>query len=70
MQEALMGSAKVRESLGDIDGAASAYAKLAKDFPRSALGKEAEERAKQIGDNGEQIKKFYTELNNLADSKK
>jgi hypothetical protein len=70
MQEALMGAAKARESLGDVDGATSAYDKLAKDFPKSALGKEAEDRAKQLRDNGTQIKDFYTELNNLADSKK
>jgi tetratricopeptide (TPR) repeat protein len=69
-QEALMGSAKARESLGDVDGATTAYEKLAKDFPKSTLGKEAEERAKQLRDNGDQVKNFYTELNNLADSKK
>ncbi|HEV3237300.1 MAG TPA: tetratricopeptide repeat protein [Gemmataceae bacterium] len=70
IQEAMMGSAKARESLGEIDGAASAYEKLAKDFPKSALGKEAEERAKQLRDKGTEVKDFYTELNKLADSKK
>jgi len=70
VQEAMMGSAKARESLGDTEGATSAYEKLAKDFPKSALGKEAEERAKQLHDKATEIKDFYTELNKLADSKK
>jgi hypothetical protein len=70
VQEAMMGSAKARESLGDLDSATAAYNKLAKDFPKSALGKEAEDRAKQLQDKGTEIKDFYTELNKLADSKK
>ena len=48
----------------------NADSSLAKDFPKSALGKEAEERAKQLQDKGTEIKDFYTELNKLADSKK
>ncbi|MFL5245442.1 MAG: tetratricopeptide repeat protein [Gemmataceae bacterium] len=70
IQEALMGSAKARESLGEVDDAVAAYEKLAKDYPTSALGKEAEERAKQVRENETKIKGFYSELNKLADAKK
>jgi hypothetical protein len=70
IQEAMMGSAKARESLGDVDDAISSYEKLAKAYPNSALGKDAGERAKQLHDNEAKVKGFYSDLNKLADAKK
>lgn len=67
-QEALLGSAKTRESLGDLDGALTYYDKLAKDYPDSSPGKDAAERAQQIRNGGSQFKDFYTNLQQLADT--
>ncbi|MFO0878813.1 MAG: hypothetical protein U0840_15835 [Gemmataceae bacterium] len=40
-QEALWGAAKGSESLGDLDKATGFYSKLAKEYPASAMGKDA-----------------------------
>jgi len=70
VQEALMGAAKASETLGDIEGAVHYYEKLVKDYPKSALGKEADERLTRIKENPEQFKDLYTRLQNIAESRK
>lgn len=50
MQESLMGSAKSNEILGDLDKAKQYYDQLARDYPKSALGQDAQQRSKALDD--------------------
>ncbi|HXG09267.1 MAG TPA: tetratricopeptide repeat protein [Gemmataceae bacterium] len=68
-QEALLNAGKARESLGDLDGALEFYAKLAQAYPQSALGKQADERAKKIREQRAQVHDLYSKLENLAGRK-
>lgn len=61
-QEALMGAAKAKESLGDLDGALASYQKLQTTYPKSALGKEAAERVELLGKQRAQVQGFYKKL--------
>jgi tetratricopeptide (TPR) repeat protein len=63
-QEAMMGVAKARESLGDVDEALNDYRRLADTYPNSALGQKARERADFLGveENRRQVKDLYDTL--------
>ena len=50
MQETLMGAAKSNETLGDLDKAKQYYSQLARDYPKTALGQQAEQRVKDLDD--------------------
>ncbi len=50
MQESLMGAAKANELLGDLDKAHQFYQQLARDYPNTALAKEADARLKALDD--------------------
>ena len=50
MQESLMGLAKSNEILGDLGKAKQYYDQLARDYPKSAFGQEAQERSKALDD--------------------
>jgi hypothetical protein len=47
-QEALWGAAKGNEALGNLDKAKGLYARLEKEFPRSALGEDAARQLKRL----------------------
>jgi tetratricopeptide (TPR) repeat protein len=78
--EALMGAAKAEEalvgvpkktgeaesSLGDLDRALKWYDRVAKAYPNSFLGQEAEKHAKELRDNRQQVARFYAEINKLG----
>jgi hypothetical protein len=49
-QEALAGAARGRETLGDLDAAHKWYEQLVKEFPKSALGKDAEKQLARLDD--------------------
>jgi len=66
IQEALLGVAKVKEALDDLDAALAAYDQLVSRYPDSVNGKEAAERAKKLRDNKDQVSTFYRELDKLA----
>lgn len=70
-QEAYMGAAKAKESLGDLDGALPLYQKLAGLQPKTALVEQASQRAQDLQDPAkkEQIKKFYDALTGLPPAK-
>jgi hypothetical protein len=65
-QEALMGAAKARESLGDLNGALDFYKQLTETYPRSALGKEAAQQAERVQQRQAQMQGFYNKLEQLA----
>jgi hypothetical protein len=69
MQECLMGEAKAKESLGDLDGALTAYLTLLNDYKDGYLAQEAEEHKEQLQDPDKRskVEKFYQELNGLAE---
>jgi len=50
MQESLMGLAKSNEIRGDLDKAKQYYDQLARDYPKTVLGQEAQERSKALDD--------------------
>ncbi len=50
MQESLMGLAKSNEILGDLDKAKQYYDQLSRDYPKSALGQDAQKRSKALED--------------------
>ncbi len=50
MQESLMGAGKANELLGDLDKAHQFYQQLAKDYPNTTLGREADARLKALDD--------------------
>jgi tetratricopeptide (TPR) repeat protein len=60
-QEALLGAARGSETLGEFDEAKKHYEKLAKDYPQSVYGKDAEKQLKRIKDNHdlEDLKKLF-----------
>ncbi len=64
-QEALMGTAKGSETIGDIDEARRQYEKLAKDYPQSVYGKDAAKQLERIKDN-----KDLEALKTLFDTKR
>lgn len=68
-QEAMMGTAKAKESLGDLDAALADYQKLAQAFPDSVLGKEASKRAEKLQQKRSQVQALYKELERAADPK-
>jgi predicted Zn-dependent protease len=71
VQECLMGEAKAKESLGDLDGALATYQKLLEEYKDSFLVQEAEERVKFLQDpvNRQKVEAFYRELNALAENR-
>ncbi len=50
MQESLMGLAKSNEILGDLGKAKQYYDQLARDYPKTALGQQAQQRSKALDD--------------------
>jgi tetratricopeptide (TPR) repeat protein len=64
-QEALMGTAKGSEVIGDFDEARRHYEKLAKDYPQSAYGKDAVKQLERLKDN-----KDLEALKTLFDTKR
>ena len=64
-----MGEAKAKESLGDLDGALTAYLTLLNDYKDGYLAQEAEEHKEQLQDPDKRskVEKFYQELNGLAE---
>jgi tetratricopeptide (TPR) repeat protein len=65
-QEAMLGVAKARESLGDLSGAREWYQKLAEKYPDSVNGKQAAERLKKLDEDGQQMEAFYKKLDSLV----
>jgi hypothetical protein len=65
-QEALLGVAKSKEALNDLDAARDAYQKLASKYPQSVNGKEAAKRLKKLEDDKEEVAAFYKKLDELA----
>lgn len=79
-QEALLSAAKAEEALigvplsadkpdqsyGAVARALELYNKAAEISPDGYLAKQAQARAKQLQDNGVDVEKFYTKLNELA----
>jgi hypothetical protein len=61
-QEALLGVAKARESLGDLDGALQSYNDLVKAFPDTPIGKETAEYVKKLESNKAKVAEFYAAL--------
>ncbi len=68
-QEALMGVAKAKESLGDLDGALAGYKTLAERYPKSFLGEQAKRRADQLEERKAQYEAFYQEFEKLNSGK-
>jgi hypothetical protein len=66
IQEALLGVAKVKEAIDELDAALAAYDQLVSRYPDSVNGKQAAERAKKLRDNKDQVSTFYKELDKLA----
>jgi hypothetical protein len=68
VQEALMGAAKARESLGELDEALKHYHDLAGRRPESDLTRQAEQSAKELEDPAtkEKVKAFYDQLKQLT----
>jgi tetratricopeptide (TPR) repeat protein len=64
-QEALMGVARARETLGDLEPALADYKKLATKFPNSTYGKMAKDRADYLDkeENRKKIKDLLAVLN-------
>ena len=60
MQESLLGAARANETLGDLGKAKDFYARLAKDYPNTAPGREADARARDLDD--EKAKKDMEKL--------
>ncbi len=65
VQEAWLGAAKARESLGDVDAALDLYKRLAANKPESPVTKDAAEYAKKLEENLPAVKEFYAELKKL-----
>jgi hypothetical protein len=57
-QEALWGTAKGKESLGDFDKARFYYTRLVKEYPASALGKDATKQLARLDKDTEDAKKL------------
>jgi tetratricopeptide (TPR) repeat protein len=66
IQEALLGVAKAKEALGELDAALAAYEQLAERYPNSVNGKGAAERAKKLKENKDQVSAFYRKLDELT----
>jgi hypothetical protein len=68
-QEALWGAAKGSEALGDLEQATSYYERLVKEYPASALGKDAKKQLERL--NNPDTKRDIRDLTNtLSPSKK
>jgi hypothetical protein len=65
-QEALMGTATAHVIKGEYDQAIAAYKDLAKRYPKSFQGEQAEKLAKQLEDNGSAIRTLEDRLATLA----
>jgi hypothetical protein len=67
-QEALMGVAKVKEALNELDAARDAYQKLASKYPQSVNGKEAAKRLSKLENEKDKVlvAAFYKKLDELA----
>ncbi len=68
-QEALMGTATAHVSKGEYDQAVSIYKDLAKRYPKSFQGEQAEKLAKQLEENRDAIKTVEDRLATLAGGK-
>ena len=66
-QEALWGAAKASESLGNVPAATQLYEKLAKEYPNTALGKDAKKQLERLASPG--AKKDIDEINALFNLK-
>jgi hypothetical protein len=64
-QEALWGAGKANEALGDVGDAKDHYEKLSKEYPSSALGKEAKKQLQRLEDDA--VKAKIREVNNKLD---
>jgi hypothetical protein len=65
-QEALLGMAKAKEAMNDLDAARDAYQKLSSKYPQSVSGKEATKRLEKLDKEKEQVAAFYKKLDELA----
>jgi hypothetical protein len=57
-QEVLLGAAKGNEALGHLDKAREYYTKLDKEFPQSALGKEAAQQLERLNADEQNLKQL------------
>jgi hypothetical protein len=65
-QEALLGVAKAKEALNELDAAREAYQKLASKYAQSVNGKEAARRLEKLEKEKAQLAAFYNKLDDLA----
>jgi tetratricopeptide (TPR) repeat protein len=65
-QETLLGVARAKESLGQVDEAREDYRNLANRYPQSAAGKLAQQRLEYLEKNGEQVQDLYKALDKMA----
>jgi tetratricopeptide (TPR) repeat protein len=65
VQEALLGAATAKESLGDVDGALAFYKQLADHKPESPVTKQAAEHVKKLEENAAAVKEFYAQFKDL-----
>jgi tetratricopeptide (TPR) repeat protein len=68
-QEALLGVAQAKESLGQVDEAQEDYRNLANRFPQSAAGRLAQQRVEYLEKNGEQVQDLYKALDKMASAR-
>jgi tetratricopeptide (TPR) repeat protein len=59
-QEAIMGTAKGSEALGEVDQAKTYYEKLVKEYPQSVFGKDAAKQLERLNKDGQDVDALKT----------
>jgi tetratricopeptide (TPR) repeat protein len=69
LQEAWLGTAVAKETLGDLKEALEAYRKVAAEKPESAVTKQAGEHAERLAEGETKVEEFYARLKELNSPK-